>query len=85
MEIKVKTVYTYKGDYYISLAAIKARVENQLGYVVDSFDATLTPKQKLAIFNGLVKNKDSIAELLNITVDISDDELCTNTMNILDH
>lgn len=85
MEIKARSVYQYKGSDYSNLDDVKERVENHIGAVIDSLDVTLTPKQKLNILAGIVKNKRLLVELLTVEFNNSDDVMYENMVNILDY
>jgi len=84
MEIQRIEVYRLYGKEYRSIKDIQTDIENKIGRIIDSFDVTLTPKQRLNILAGMVKNKMEIVKLLSVEIDQSDDPMYRNMENILD-
>lgn len=88
--ITVKTVekYRYEGKEYDSLQQVKVAVENKLGRVLDKLDGKilLNSKQKLAIFNTIIDNKESLVDCLTVSYDeeVDDSGLYVESKNILD-
>lgn len=84
MEVKRIEKYQYKGKEYKSLQDIYTELQNGLGVIIDRFDVTLTPKQKLNILKGIVKDKKTLIGLLSVEIDNSDNSLYGDFKNILD-
>lgn len=94
--IKQRTIYTYEGQDFESLAKLKTHIENQIGdKVIDMMDndinQKLTAKQKLEILKVLSHptGRSQLTKLLNITyeVEIEDNSIMghsTEKRNILD-
>jgi hypothetical protein len=85
MKIKTKMVYMYDGQEYPSPAYIKTHIENKIGNIIDNFDVTLTPRQKLKIHKGIVEDKELLVKLLSVELDVGDEPLAPNLVNILDY
>lgn len=83
VQIHKVEIYKYNGQTFTSLEAVKTHIENHLGVIIDSFDVTLTPSQKLKIFDGLVKNAKQVTTLLNVRYDSADDLNYSTPVNIL--
>jgi hypothetical protein len=89
--IKSRTVYTYKGEDYNSLDAVKTEIENSLGVVIDQINKVLpvhkqiASDQKLAILEVLTANKELLVELLTVEFVDDNDWQGTKTFNILDY
>ena len=72
--------YVYNGREYHSIEAVQGRVESDIGAIIDRMDVTLTPKQRLNIFDTLVRHRVHLVALL--TVEIETDEGYENILNI---
>ena len=66
MEIQEVIRYKYEGKEYNSLKEVRTEVENRLGAIIDKISPPLTFKQRLAILETLVNNKDEIKALLDV-------------------
>ena len=64
MSIKRMYIYIYNGKEYKTLNQITQELENSIGRIVDGFSITMTPMQKLAVYRGLVANKEELCKLL---------------------
>lgn len=82
MEIKTITRYKFDSKEYNSLSEIKTDIENRIGKIIDYSDVTLSPKQRLNIFNAIIENKAEINRLLTITFTTEGEEY--QDKNILD-
>jgi hypothetical protein len=85
-EIKRKEYFVLHGEEFSSLRKVHTDVENRLGAVIDTFDVTLTPAQKLKIMAGMVHNKNAIKDLLSVDVDMNTNpnDIQVDLHNILD-
>lgn len=84
MEIQPITSYKLNGTEYKSLKAIKTEIENKIGAIIDYSDVTLTAKQKLNLLAAIIKNKQELMFLLNITFDPDPHNMQSKHINILD-
>ena len=78
MEIQQHVVYRLNGKGFRTLSACRQHVEDQLGAVIDRFDVTLTPAQRLNILRELTDNKESrdlLCSYLNVHVTEGDTHL----------
>ena len=80
--ITPKIVYPYKGKEYTSLGALKTRIENDLGSIIDTLPERLPPKQALAMLELIVHNRKDLVALL--TVEVENDEWQEQNKNIFD-
>jgi hypothetical protein len=75
--------YRLEGVEYGSLGAVKEHVENEIGRIIDSGPLRLKPKDRLTVFDAIVKNHARLRALLS--VEFSDDtEIQPDVRNILD-
>jgi hypothetical protein len=84
IEIKRIERFNLRGKEFKSLREVYIDTENHLGAIIDSFDVTLTPKQRLNILSGIVHNKTALIATLSIVFDMSDDSMNSDVRNILD-
>lgn len=86
--IKKIEKFTFEGAEYTSLQAVKECIENRLGATLDkmsnSLSLPLSSKQKLELFDQIVKNRDAIIKLLSVEYDKSDRWEYEDLRNILD-
>lgn len=86
MEIKKITRYKLNGVEYPDLAKMREHCENQLGAIIDKFDVTLTPKQKLNILNGLTANHVELRKWLSVSyISEAENVLNDSPANILNY
>jgi len=74
MKIEAVTIYRLDGKEFSSLRVAKTYVEDQIGAIVDSLPRTLSPKDRLAVFELILTNRESLSELLNVTVERNDED-----------
>jgi len=70
--VRVIETYSLDGAVYKSHKEIKVAQENKLGAIIDSFDVTLTTKQKVKIFDGIVANMDALEQVLGVGIEVED-------------
>lgn len=71
MEIKTITRYKFDGVEYENLNAVKTKVENRIGAIIDKLcNPPLTSKQRLQIFEVIAKKHVELSKLLNVTFTI---------------
>lgn len=83
MEIQRVEIFKLAGVEYSTLKEVYTKVENDIGAIIDTFDVTLTPKQKLNILSGILSNKRALSGFLNIEIDFGDG-LQGDMRNLLD-
>jgi hypothetical protein len=72
-QIEQVTRYKFNGKEYKTLSKIKQEIEDDLGKIIDSMDVTMTPRQKLNIFNSLVSSKSQVIKLLAVLQELGND------------
>jgi len=65
-EVHEVTTYRCSGVIYKSIDDLSSDLESKMGSIIDTIDVTLTPKQKLKIFNTLIENRSTIVQVLSI-------------------
>lgn len=81
--VEVIKKYRYEGKEYFALADICKDVHNGIGAMVNSFDITLTPRQKLNIYEALIEKRKELVKLLSVEVDMDDDSLQGDVRDLL--
>lgn len=77
--------YRFDGCIFDELSAVKIYVENEIGKVIDEgCQFRLGPKERLAIFDALVKNRDRLVTLLTAKFYTDPDELQSDEKSIFD-
>jgi hypothetical protein len=74
-QIEQVTRYKFNGKEYKTLNKIKQEIEDDLGKIIDSMDVTMTPRQKLNIFNTLVSSKSQVIKLLVVLQELGNGRL----------
>lgn len=74
--------YRFDGQEFRDLTAVSKYVESEIGKVIDSTPNRLTPKDALAVFNALVKNRDRLTLLLSASYLTEPDELQSEKRSI---
>lgn len=73
-DIKLKQTYIFNGEEFSDTDKIEKYIEAKIGRIIDLSDVSLTPKQKLNIYNALVKNKEELIKMLrNIDIKVDDE------------
>lgn len=83
-QINKVTSYEYNKISYNHISTIRATVENEIGDIIDKAKPKLPPSQSLQILELLIQNKETLVDLLTVTLDVSDNDLKENLMNIFD-
>ena len=75
MKIKQRLTYLFDGQEFGAVNQIEAYIENTVGKIIDSIDVTLTPNQKLKIFDALELNHKRLYDLLSTSTKPDYDQL----------
>lgn len=74
--------YRFDGCVFDSLPDVAKYVENEIGKVIDSTPNRLLPKDRLAIYDAIVKHRRRLCELLSAEWELTPDELQSDTRSI---
>lgn len=82
--IELITRYRFDGQEFRDLPAVAKHVENEIGKVIDSTPNRLTSKDRLAVFDALVKNRARLVKMLTAEFDPEPDEIQGQRKSIFD-
>lgn len=82
--IELITRYRFDGKEFNDLPAVAKYVENEIGKVIDSTPNRLAVKDRLAIFDALVKNRGRLLKLLSAEFYTEPDEVQSEKKSIFD-
>jgi len=74
--------YRMDNKDFKSLKQAQTYLENEIGKIIDSSPLPLAPRDRLAVFYAIVKNKARLCALLSVVFDPDDGE--TEIKNLLD-
>jgi len=81
--IELITRYRFDGKEFNSLPDVAKYIENEIGKIVDT-PLGLSIKERLAVFEALVKHRKRLTMLLSAEFDREPDELQGDTKSIFD-
>ena len=84
MGIYAITRYRFEGKEYNSLKSVRIQVENEIGAIVDSASVPIAPRDRLAIFEAIAKNRKRLQALLSVEYTRGEDDIQPEAVNILD-
>lgn len=82
MKIEVQEIYHLDGKEFRSLKQAQTHVENEIGAIIDSSPLRLNSKDRLAVFEAIVKYRQRLCQLLNY--ELESDDWQTPGKNILE-
>lgn len=72
MQLHVIESYRMDGQDFRSLKQAQKHLESEIGKILDATPLRMEPKQALAVFEAIVKNKQRLCELLSVEVESED-------------
>lgn len=84
MEIYTITRYRFDGKEYDSLKSVRRQVEYEIGAIIDSASRPIAPKDRLDIFDSLIKNHKRLRTLLSVEYTREGGDIQPEVVNILD-
>lgn len=74
--------YCFDGQEFRDLPAVAKYVENEIGKVIDSTPNRLHPRDAVAVFDSLVRNRERLCLLLSASFCTNSDELQSDKQSI---
>ena len=84
MKIHTITRYRFDGKEYDCLKSVRIQVENEIGAIIDSTSRPLNPKDRLAVFDAIMKQHKRLRSLLSVEYIRDEGDIQPETLNILD-
>jgi hypothetical protein len=84
MEIYTITRYRFEEKEYDCLKSVRRQVENEIGKIIDSAQIRLPPKDRLAVFDAIIKNHKRLHDLLSVEFTRDEGDIQPEVINILD-
>lgn len=82
MKLQIVTTFSLDSRSFRTLGQAQEHLVNEIGKIIDSTPLPLMPKDKLAVFNAIIKNKERLVELLTVTYKSDDPDV--DDRNLLD-